>query len=210
TSVSGNSQTVVSAAGYNAAAGLTSWTAGNSGTPVVTTITPDPTLLPPPASLPNVLWSSGTYSYDSEGNVLKIGTDAYGYDSRSRLLSAKFGSQQRNLSYDAYGNLLTAQIDSRTHQIKPSDPGAPAYDARGNLTAYAGDSMSFDALDRHDRNSSASSDWVYLFHGAGERILKFPAKSSVLRREMARYVGEANVIAKGWTLPACTAVFGDV
>ncbi len=210
TSVSGNGQPAVTAAGYNAAAGLASWTAGNSGTPIVTMITPDPSLLPRPGNIANALWSSGTYIYDSDGNILKIGTDTYGYDSSSRLLSAKFGSEQRNLSYDAYGNLLTAQIDPATNRIKPSDPGAPAYDPRGNLTSYAGEVMSFDALDRQYRNSSAASDWVYFFNGAGERIVKFPAKSPVLRREMARYVGEANIIAKGWTLPSCTAVFGDV
>jgi RHS repeat-associated protein len=32
----------------------------------------------------------------------------------------------------------------------------------------------------------------------------------VLRREMARYIAEANALAKGWTLPACTQVFSDV
>ena len=210
TSISGNGQPVVASAGYNAAGGFASWTAGNSGAPIVTTITPDPSLLPRPASIANALWSSGTYTYDSEGNILKIGTDTYGYDARSRLLSAKFGSEQRNLSYDTYGNLLTAQIDPATNRITTSDPGAPAYDPRGNLTSYSGEAMSFDALDRQYRNSSAAADWVYLFNGAGERIVKFPAKSPVLRREMARYVGEANIIAKGWTLPICTGVFGDV
>ncbi|MFY9551657.1 MAG: RHS repeat-associated core domain-containing protein [Thermoanaerobaculia bacterium] len=209
-SISASGQQVVTAAGYNLAAGLASWTAGNSGAPVVTTIAADPSLLPRPASIANNLWSSGTYTYDSEGNILKTGSDLYGYDSRSRLISAKLGSSQRNFAYDAYGNLTSAQIDPATNRIKLSDPGAPSYDARGNLTAYSGDTMSFDALDRQYRNASGTADWLYLFSGAAERVVKFPAKAAVLRREMARYVAEANVIAKGWTLPACAAVFSDV
>ena len=60
-------------------------------------------------------------------------------------------------------------------------------------------------------NTNAGADWVYLFAGSGERIAKFPAKATVLRREMARYIAEANALAKGWTVPDCTTpIFADV
>ena len=79
------------------------------------------------------------------------------------------------------------------------------------MTAFNGDAMSYDLLDRQYRNTNGGADWVYLFAGSGERIAKFPAKATVLRREMARYIAEANALAKGWTIPDCTTqVFDDV
>lgn len=214
--IAANGASVVAAATYNPAAGFTSWTAGNSGTPLVTAIVQDPTLLARPQSISNPLWSSGTYSYDGDGNILKLGAaDTFSYDSRSRLLSAKFSSTQRNFAYDRWGNLTqngaaTFQIDTATNRLKATDPGSPAYDPRGNMTAWKGDTMAYDAFDRQYRNSNSGADWVYLFSGAGERIVKFPAKFGVLRREMARYLAEANGIAKGWVLPACAPTFTDV
>ncbi len=207
TSIAANGQTVVPAAAYGPAAALTSWTAGNSGTPVVTTIAPDASLLPRPASISNALWSSGAYAYDGAGDILKLGTtDAFTYDSRARLTSARFGSTTRAFAYDRWGNLTQNgatgfTLDAATNRITS---GGAQYDARGNMTARTGETMSYDLLDRQYRNSTAGADWVYLFAGSGERVAKFPAKATVLRREMARYVAEANGLAKGWTLPACT------
>ncbi len=212
TALSGNGASVVTAATYNPAAGLASWTAGTSGAPVVTTIAQDATMLTRPASIGNSLWSTGTYTYDGAGNVLTMGTaDAFTYDPRSRLVSAKYGANTRTFAYDRYGNLTqngaAITIDPLHNRVTS---GSASYDASGDLTYYAGDTMSYDALDRQYRNSNASGDWVSLYNGAGERIVKFPAKFTVLRREMARYVAEANGMAKGWALPACAQVFNDV
>ncbi len=213
TSIASNGQTVVPAAAYGPAAALSSWTAGNSGTPVVTTIAPDASLLPRPASIANALWSSGTYTYDGAGDILKMGSsDAFTYDSRARLASATFGSTTRTFAYDRWGNLTQNggtgfSIDPSKNQITS---GGAQYDARGNMTGRTGETMSYDLLDRQYRNSTASADWVYLFAGSGERVAKFPAKAAVLRREMARYVAEANGLAKGWALPACAGAFTDV
>ena len=44
---------------------------------------------------------------------------------------------------------------------------------------------------------------MYLFNAAGERLVKFPSAFTVLRREMARDIAEANILARGWALPAC-------
>ena len=78
------------------------------------------------------------------------------------------------------------------------------------MTSGNGESMAWDFLDRQYRNTGPGADWVYVFAGSGERIAKFPAKAAVLRREMARYVAEANILAKGWSLPACAGAFADV
>ena len=210
--MSGNGANVVTAATYNPAAGLASWAAGTSGAPVVTTIAQDATMLTRPANISNSFWSTGTYTYDGAGNILKMGTaDVFAYDSRSRLVSAKYGANTRSFGYDRYGNLtqngVAITIDPLHNRVTS---GSATYDASGDLTYYAGSTTSYDALDRQYRNSNAFGDWVSVYDGAGERIIKFPAKFTVLRREMARYVAEANVMAKGWALPTCTQVFNDV
>ncbi len=213
TSIAAAGQSVVTAAAYGPSLGLTSWTAGNSGTPIVTSIVPDASLLPRPASISNALWNSGAYSYDSAGDILKMGSsDTFTYDARARLMSAKFGSTTRGFAYDRWGNLTqngttTFTIDPATNQITS---GGADYDLRGNLIVRTGETLSYDSMDRQYRNTTASADFVYLFSGAGERLAKFPAKATVLRREMARYIAEANILAKGWSLPACTPVFTDV
>ena len=215
-SIAAGGQTVVAAATYNPASGLASWTAGNSGSPIVTTIAQDSTLLARPASISNSFWSSGTFTYDSAGDILKMGgNDSFAYDSRARLVSATYSPSSRSFGYDRYGNLTqngsqVFDMDASHNRLKASNPGAPAYDLRGNLTSYNGDTMGWDALDRQYRNSSVNADWIYISSGAGERLAKFPASFGVLRREMARYIAEANVIAKGWTLPACAQIFTDV
>jgi RHS repeat-associated protein len=208
TAIAAASANVVTAATYGPGAVLASWTSGAS---LLTTIAPDLSGLPRPGSISNSFWSTGAYTYDGAGNILKMGTDAFTYDSRSRLLSAKYGSTTRTFAYDRYGNLTSngSPITVDTHSNHVTSGGA-VYDASGDLTAYAGGTMAYDALDRQYRNSNGSGDWVFLFNGAGERVAKFPAKSPVLRREMARYVAEANILAKGWTLPACSGAFSDV
>jgi RHS repeat-associated protein len=211
-SVAASGQAVVAATTWNAASGLASWRAGNSGTPVKVSIAPDASLLPRPASISSPVWSSGAYAYDGAGDVLSIGADTFRYDARTRLTSATYGAAARGFAYDRWGN-LTANgptgigIDPATNRV--SDGGAQ-YDSRGDLTAWGGESLAWDGLARQYRNTNASSDWVYLYTGSGERMARFPAKFGVLRREMARWIAEANVLAKGWTLPACAGAFADV
>jgi RHS repeat-associated protein len=211
--ITGNGQPLVTLTTWNPASGLLSWKAGNSGTAITTTIAQDTSLLPRPGSISSAVWSSGAYSYDSAGNILKIGAgDVFGYDLRSRLTSATYSGVTRSFGYDRYGSLTrngatTFTVDALSNRITS---GGASYDSRGNLTGYGGETMAYDALSRQYRNSNGSSDWVYLYDGAGERVVKFPARFPVLRREMARYIAEANVLAKGWTLPACSGAFADV
>ena len=123
TALTGNGQTVVAAAAYGPSAALASWTAGNAGAPVVTTIAPDPSLLPRPASISNALWSSGSYAYDGAGDILSIGSsDNFAYDSRARLVSAKYGTTTRGFGYDRWGNLtqngaVSFSIDPATNRV---------------------------------------------------------------------------------------------
>jgi YD repeat-containing protein len=74
---------------YNPSGGVSSWTAANG---VVTTITPDSSLMPRPSriqtagAVPSASnFDSGVYSYDGAGNITAIGLDTFAYDGRSRL-----------------------------------------------------------------------------------------------------------------------------
>jgi YD repeat-containing protein len=213
-SVTGNGQTIATAVTYNPAAGLNTWTAGNSpGTAIITTITQDASLLPRPTQIQakqgsTVKFNTGTYSYDGAGNILgtTAGSDScvqsFGYDSRSRLTSATLCSgSSRNFTYDRWGNLLTNgtlsyPVSSSTNRlVVGGSTTAVVYDGRGNLTTHNADGLSYDSLDRQYRNTNGGSDWAYLYDGAGERVVKFPGGSSVLRREMARLIAEANIAA---------------
>ncbi len=214
---------LVTSAAYNPAAGLASWVSASSPT-VTTTITQDTSLLPRPNKIEakrgtTVLFSTGAYTYDSAGNILSQADGTYGgtytYDKGSRLLSATYSGTPRTFAYDGYGNLtqngaytmamnasLNNQVDSVT--ISGGSPIATAYDPRGNMTGAVGEVIFFDALDRVYRSKNdLVGDYTFLHNGAGERVLKFSSKFTVLRREMARYIAEANIIARGWTLPLC-------
>ena len=214
---------LVTSAAYNPAGGLASWVSASSPS-VTTTITQDTSLLPRPNKIEakrgtTVLFSTGAYTYDSAGNILSQADGTYGgtytYDKGSRLLSATYSGTPRTFAYDGYGNLtqngaytmamnasLNNQVDSVT--ISGGSPIATAYDPRGNMTGAVGEVIFFDALDRVYRSKNdLVGDYTFLHNGAGERVLKFSSKFTVLRREMARYIAEANIIARGWTLPLC-------
>ncbi len=231
TSVTANSQTIVkSAATYNLAGGLATWTAGNTGTSVVTTITQDPSGLPRPTQIKALQGASsrfdtGTYSYDGGGNIMSESDTSNGgtftYDILSRVTSAAYsGFSTRNFTYDNWGNLTQngALTFTHTNSTNHISTAGFVYDGRGNISttpaAYGGDSTSYDSVDRKYRNINSSSDWVNVYSGGDERVVKFPGNSSLVRREMARLVGEANKAAgkTGWsTAPdACQNLFTDV
>jgi len=229
TAISANSFSLVTAATYNPAAGLASWTSNTSPTAVVTTIAQDASMLPRPSQIKTTkgsssLFDTGTYAYDGAGNVLSESDPndggSFTYDNRSRILSSVYGVGSRSFGYDRWGNLLqngslSYPVDGAHNRlIIGGSTSAVSYDGRGNLTLHNADAMSYDSLDRLYRNQSGSSDFVFLHNGAGERIVKFPGNSSLARREMARLVGEANKAAgkTGWTSApdACLGTFSDV
>lgn len=183
TSVGAPSQSVVSAATYAASGALASWTAGNG---VVTTITPDATLLPRTAQIRTSgavataaggNFDSGAFRYDGAGNIVAMGSDAFAYDPRSRLTSVSYaGVGAEAYAYDRFGNLTS---DATTAYCPSSCAGnrlgAPfAYDARGNLKATASETLTYDDLSRQIRHQAPGADWRYLYSGASERVAKLP------------------------------------
>ncbi len=223
TSLQNGQFTIVSAVTHNPSAGLASWSSNS----VTTTITQDTSLMPRPRqiSTSNGGFDTQTYSYDGAGNIKCMGScttgDSYSYDARSRLtnvnLSGVQGGGSRAYTYDAFGNLTTLDgqtftVDKNSNHITSSSLTSTwAYDALGNLTQTGAEVLGYDALNRQTRQTGGT-DFTYLYNGEGERIVKCPA-GSVLRREMARYIAEANVKAgkTGWSLTACTVKpFTDV
>jgi RHS repeat-associated protein len=223
TNLAAPGQTAASSIGYNPSLGLATWTAGSAAAGMVTTIAQDTSLLPRPASITaktsggTQLFGTGNYTYDGSGNILQEGTiDTFGYDLRSRLTSANYGSSgSQSMTYDRFGN-LTGITGTGARSLGTAlatnhlNVNGSTYDERGNLTSFGSETLTFDALDRLSRTSAG---WNYLFSGTGERVVKFPTVSFLVpRREMARYIVEANLQIPNpkWQLANCTGIFGDV
>jgi len=172
-------QTVVSSAAYNPSTLLSSWKAGNN---VVTTISQDSALLPRPARIFASLggFDTGPYTYDGAGNITAIGTDQFGYDARSRLVSATLAGQPtQTYGYDRFGNMNPAGVSAATNRLSTG-----IYDARGNLLSLAGQTYSYDAL---SRQTSAGTE-RYVYDGAGERIAKVTGGDSFFTMIPCRFL----------------------
>lgn len=227
TKLTANGTDVVKAVTYNPAGGIATWTAGNTGTAIVTTITQDANYMPRPKGIRvqggSTLFEIQDYLYDGAGNVTQMkysatAKDDFTYDSRSRLTDADLVEGSRDFKYDRFGNLtqngtLMFTMNTGRNQISS---GSALYDSRGNLTTYASnEALWYDALNRQAREIKGTTvDQTYQYDATDERVLKTLSKFNVLRREMARYIAEANIIAKSWSLPACNggspSPFNDV
>jgi RHS repeat-associated protein len=135
------------------------------------------------------------YNYDGAGNIVAMGSDGFGYDTRSRLISAAIsGLGSQGFSYDRYGNLLSK--GGVSYSVSPSTNRitTASYDARGNLTVSGVETYDYDGLGRQIRHSAASNVWDYVFDGADERVVKIPPPSGswtyTLRDESKRIVSE--------------------
>ncbi|MCL4394288.1 MAG: hypothetical protein M1482_05700, partial [Chloroflexi bacterium] len=131
-----------------------------------------------------------TYAYDAVGNVTGL-TDGvrnesttYEYDELDRLTSASIaGLYTQTWEYDAVGN-ITQRTDNGTQ--KNYTYGDPAhkhaatavggqnysYDANGNMTDHAGDSLTYDSENRLTQVNSSGVISDYAYDGAGNRVKK--------------------------------------
>jgi RHS repeat-associated protein len=183
---------------YQASGALGRYTTGIGITDVTTTIGQDAvSLLPRPTSIATTgaisNFSTGTYTYDGAGNIMAIGSDAFGYDLRSRLTSATLSSVgSQAYSYDRYGNLLSKAGNTFCSGTCTNNQIAGATYLRGNLTAYAGQNFTWDGLDRMISNQ-ASTLWSYLYDGSDERIAKIPPTGNwtfTVRDEAKKVISE--------------------
>jgi len=165
---------LVSAATYNPAGGLASWTAFNG---VKTTISPDtiPTRpnsiatsgaqTGPGCTVQPCNFSTGTYTYDGAGNITAMGPDTFGYDARSRLMSTSIGGQ--SYSYDRYGNLNPTLVNPNNNRLLPGDTN---YDALGNLKTQTGITIAYDPLSRQTSYTNSLGTQIFGYEGSSERL----------------------------------------
>jgi hypothetical protein len=141
-------------------------------------------------------WKSGTYQYDTSGNIYAIGgvtgdgstvTHRYAYDELSRLKQSDTitaTTQTQTFTYDPYGNLTQRQIvgldpvvtpveASNSNRLAPVAGHPYTYDAAGNQTAdynvmYAYDP--FNMLREKDSGIYFSKLEYYIYTASDERI----------------------------------------
>lgn len=131
-------------------------------------------------------WSSGTYVYDSEGNITTIGpgsdggSETFTYDSAGRLVNAVTthgGTHSEQYTYDSFGNLLNTARTAGPSTATPTDPATNrlqgvAYDAAGSVVLAEGGTAEYyyDGLNMlRAKNTSSGVAW-YLYTADDERI----------------------------------------
>ncbi len=205
---------------YQPAGNLASYTAQQSGiaTALTTTISPDTSGLPRPLQISSKwgtnspLFNTGTMTYDAAGNVAKIGSDLYSYDTLSRLKHALLsgtGGGDQFFCYDPYGNRTAKGSTQPSCTATWSDnkvPTGASYDSRGNQIGNgSSETMTYDPLNRMIKDApTVSGSFQYVLSGSDERFVKVPFATNSqgsTRREIARMVVQAKVLRGVWTLP---------
>jgi len=151
---------------------------------------------------PAELFSSGPYEYDGAGNISRIGSDSYRYDTLNRLVMAEIVTPTSNIenvfwSYDSFGNMLTQlrqddapnpwsilhefTVDSERNQIgEYSANGVPLQAAYGDTGAMTQDGVHdyFNdlrnrLLEVYEAGTSAPLVARYTYDHEGYRLSKF-------------------------------------
>lgn len=158
---------------------------------VVDTQANDPDSMRRPASISaakngTTLWTSGAYSYDASGNVVKTGSGYYLYDRVSRLIEGRVydgptgaGTQKwQSYSYDPFGNILS--IGGTSGRATPTSSATnrlngtgTTYDTAGNLTAWNGNTYQYDAFNQMTRMKSGAEEWIYTYTAGDERFWSY-------------------------------------
>lgn len=169
------------------------------GNGVTDTITADGSGLPRPGAISTAgalttNWVSGAYTYDGAGNLVKMGTDYFLYDARSRVTLGRIGDggveKKQSYGFDRYGNLLsmTTQIGTGTPVTRTNATvdttnrlSASVYDTAGNTTSQGGKTYSYDPF---HRITVVPGNRVWIYGPGDERLWTLrwpnPADSSTL------------------------------
>ncbi len=140
-------------------------------------------------------WDSGPMAYDGSGNLKSIGADKYTYDQSSRLLSGTAGGERQDYTYDAFGNITQIAhtdggggVTTRSIGVVPSTNrlSVATYDAAGNLTSWAGNTYTWDALGSLVQfNGGQNGGGTYLYDVEDRRVavLKSPDNTEAAKDE---------------------------
>ena len=148
-------------------------------------------------------WSSGEYRYDGAGNIVAIGSAAYGYDAVTRLTRALVApSTTYEYEYDPYGNrtayrvnqqrvpiavssatnhLTDATYDATGNQLSRGATTA-TYDGFGMVTSYRFDAVHAETFvyNANDERIGVlrNTDWTWSLRDPGGRVLRQYRSSS--------------------------------
>ena len=138
--------------------------------------------------------NSFTYAYDSVGQrTTETALDhqrSFSYDAQRQLIQATTTANgvqtaMPQYTYDGIGNRLTSAVnDSNGAQSSAYTPNlvnqytaitgtladAPAYDANGNTTTVAGETLSYDEENRLVEIADATHQSVFIYDGLGRRV----------------------------------------
>jgi len=145
-------------------------------------------------------WTSGTYSYDGQGNITAIGSNAYSYDAFSRLATSTTNGIPETYTYDRYGNLTqkkTGTGSTALTVVSDVDDGnhlsGHCYDKGGNLTdddpvhcPTTTETYSFDALNRMTVkwNHVTHTKEYYIYNANDERIAVIPCSETACTEQI--------------------------
>ncbi len=136
-------------------------------------------------------WTDG----DGSGNLKSISADTYTYDQSSRLLSGTAGGERQDYTYDAFGNITQIAhtdagdtLTTRSIGVVPSTNrlSVATYDAAGNLTSWAGNTYTWDALGSLVQfNGGQNGGGTYLYDVEDRRVavLKSPDNTAAAKDE---------------------------
>ncbi len=133
-----------------------------------------------PHALGSLAWDSGTYGYDSAGNIVSIGTDNYLYDGAQRLKQSSTKATAETYTYDGFGN-MTGKTNNGQTQIIPSVETATnryigtgySYNEAGAVKTDGSYGFSYDALGQplsKIYNNDNSKLEYYIYTPGDERI----------------------------------------
>ncbi|HEV7238563.1 MAG TPA: RHS repeat-associated core domain-containing protein [Thermoanaerobaculia bacterium] len=135
-----------------------------------------------------VNWSQGVvYEYDGSGNVKKIGTDTYVYDTAQRLIRGTVTGSQQSYSYDSFGNRTAClpggggdcqygfTVNSSTNRIANR-----TYDKRGNMLQLPeGNTLDYDELGMVRKETGSNRAVYYIYTADDERIAVYDADAQL-------------------------------
>jgi RHS repeat-associated protein len=129
-----------------------------------------------PRSLTDSTWD---YVYDGAGNITKIGSQMYTYDTAQRLAQSTTGTIVERYTYDGFGNRTAVEHDSITTNVSvnPANNRLNAtgmgYDVAGSLTAEPSANYTYDPdgqVLKKVMTSTANFPEYYVYTASGERV----------------------------------------
>jgi len=164
----------------------------NASAPPKIHFTPGTTALHRKTDATPPTWYSGTYRYDTSGNIYAIGVTGdtgsppqhrYAYDALSRLTKADTittSTHSETFTYDSYGNLTDhmdgssetpTPTDTATNHLQPSLAHPYTYDSAGNLAGDYNAGYKFDSLNMlTEKDYTNRQPEYYIYTASDERI----------------------------------------